>query len=111
MGSFFVGFVDAAFERVPSAFGIGFRGLGLAEELAEVEEVLLASATLGERNVLPFLDEFVGGQVWAKGMRSGSSQLARRRVKERTLPWPGSTGLTAGLPKREGEFVPQFTVA
>ncbi len=54
------GFVDAAFEGVPGAVGIGGGGLGLAEQIAEVEEVLLAGAALGERDGLPFLDELVG---------------------------------------------------
>ena len=56
------GFSDAAFEGVPRAFGVGLRGLGLAQEVAEVEEMLLAGAALGERDGLPFLNEFVGGQ-------------------------------------------------
>lgn len=55
-----VGFMDAAFESVPGAVGVGFGGFGLAEELAQVEEVLLASAAFGEISGLPFVDKFVG---------------------------------------------------
>ena len=40
------GLADAAFEGVPGAFGVGLGGLGLAEEFAEIEEVLLAGAAL-----------------------------------------------------------------
>ncbi len=56
-----VGFLDAALERVPRAFGVGGGRLGLAEQVAEVEEVLLAGAALGELRRLPLLDEFVRG--------------------------------------------------
>ncbi len=41
-----LGFADAAFEGVPGAFGVGGGRFGLAEEIAEVEEVLLAGVTL-----------------------------------------------------------------
>ena len=54
-----IGFVDAALESVPGAYGIGFGGLRLAEQVTEVKEVLLASAPLGERNVPPFFDELL----------------------------------------------------
>ncbi len=56
------GFADTAFEGVPSAFGIGGGRFGLAEEVAEVEEVLLACAALGELSGLPLLNEFVRSQ-------------------------------------------------
>ena len=39
----------------------GLDGLGLAEESAEVEEVLLAGTALGELDLLPFGDELVRG--------------------------------------------------
>ena len=55
-------FADTALERVPSAFGVGGGRLGLAKEVAEIEEVLLAGAAFGELNGLPLLDEFVWSQ-------------------------------------------------
>ena len=71
------GFMDAALERVPGAFRVGGGGLGLAEQVAEVEEVLLAGAALGERDGLPLLDEFV---------RSHPAKLRRRgAAEERTV--------------------------
>jgi hypothetical protein len=56
------GFIDAALECVPSALGVGGGRFGLAEEVAEVEEMLLAGAALGELSGLSFLDERVGSQ-------------------------------------------------
>ncbi len=52
---------NTAFECVPRAFRVGRGGLGLAEEVTEVEEMLLAGAALGELGGLPFLNEFVWG--------------------------------------------------
>ena len=57
-----VGFVDAAFEGVPRAVGVGLGGLGLAEEVAEVEKMLLAGAALGKRDGLPLGDELLRSQ-------------------------------------------------
>lgn len=39
--------LHAAFEHVPGSVGIGGCRFGLAEQFAEVEEVLLAGAALG----------------------------------------------------------------
>ena len=51
--------VDAALEGVPGAFRIGLSGRRLAEELAEVEEMLVAGRSLAERRALPFGDELL----------------------------------------------------
>lgn len=56
------GLADAAFERVPRAFRIGLGGLLLAEQLAEVEEVFMASRAFGELGGAPFGDELLWGQ-------------------------------------------------
>ncbi len=56
----FAGF-HAFFEGVPGAVGIGLGRFGLAEQLAQVEEVLLAGAALGEGHTLPFGDELLRG--------------------------------------------------
>jgi hypothetical protein len=49
-----LGFAHAAFERVPGAVRIGRGGLGLAEEIAQVEEMLLRGAALRQVGPLPF---------------------------------------------------------
>lgn len=64
------GFADAALEAVPGAVGVGGGRFGLAEELAEVEKVLLAGGPLGELGGLPLGDEFLrchGGE-WPEGV-------------------------------------------
>ena len=53
-------FVDAALEPVPIAVGIGRRGLLLIQQVAQVEEMLLAGAPLGELGPLPLGDELLG---------------------------------------------------
>ncbi len=52
--------MDAALEGVPGPFRIGGRRLGLAEQLAQVEEVLLSRAALGEVGGFPLGDELLG---------------------------------------------------
>ena len=59
------GFADAAFEGVEGAFGVGRGGLGLAEHVAQVEEMLLASAPLGKIGSLPLGDEFLRSHTLA----------------------------------------------
>jgi hypothetical protein len=54
-------FMDATFECVPRALGISGGRFGFNEEVAEIEEVLLAGAALRERRALPFTDKFVWG--------------------------------------------------
>ena len=53
------GLVDAALERVPGTLRIGGRRLGLPEQLAQVEEMLLRGAALGELRLLPLGDELL----------------------------------------------------
>ena len=55
------GFANAALECVPRACGVGGGRFGLAEEVAEIEKVLLASTVLGELSGLPLSNEFVWG--------------------------------------------------
>ena len=55
------GLVDAALERVPGALRVGGRRLGLLEQLAEIEEMLLGGAALGELRLLPLGDELLRG--------------------------------------------------
>ena len=43
------------------ALGVGLGRLGLAQQFAEVEEVLLAGAALGEAGLPPLGDELLGG--------------------------------------------------
>jgi hypothetical protein len=50
----------AALERVPGAFRVGGGGLGLGEQIAEVEKMLLAGAAFGEIDQPPFGDEILG---------------------------------------------------
>jgi len=61
------GFVDAAFEGVPGAFGIGGGGLGLAKQLAQVEKVLLGGAALRQGRALPFGDELLRSHCRGQG--------------------------------------------
>jgi hypothetical protein len=63
------GFVDAAFERVPGAFGIGGGGLGLAKQLAQIEKVLLGGAALRQGRALPFRDELLRSHPGIRGPR------------------------------------------
>ena len=53
------------------AVGIDGRWFWLAEEVAEIEEMLLASAALGELGGLPLLDEF----VWSQSRGAAASWL------------------------------------
>ena len=69
-----VGLVDAALEGVPGAVGVGLGRLGLAEQVAQVEEVLLAGGALGERHLLPLGDEF---------LRSHPGERRRRGAAEK----------------------------
>jgi hypothetical protein len=107
------GFVDAAFEGVPGAVGVGGGRFGLAQQVAEVAEVLLVGAALGERGGLPFLDEFLGRQRWDWGLGNrvegkgtgtfcsadcakGASPRVSEKARERGCPHPNP------LPKGEG---------
>ena len=53
------GLLNALLESVPLALGVGFGRLGLVEQFAEVEEVLLAGAPLREVHALPLGDELL----------------------------------------------------
>ena len=53
--------VDGFFEAVILAGGIGLGGGGVAEEVAEVDEVLVSGGFFGEGGALPFGDELLGG--------------------------------------------------
>ncbi len=67
-----LGFLDAALEGVPLAVGIGGGRFRLVEQVAEVEEMLLAGAPLGEIDLLPLGDELLRSHaksVWAAGGR------------------------------------------
>ncbi len=66
------GLGDAALEGVPLAVGIGVGGLGLVEQVAEIEEVLLAGAPLGEVHPLPLGDEL---------LRSHARSVERRQTQ------------------------------
>ena len=66
-------FVNSSLKRVPSAFGISGSRLGLAKQLADVEEVLLASTSLRERYGLPLLDEL----LWRQGNNIESDRKIR----------------------------------
>jgi hypothetical protein len=53
------GLGDAAFEGVPGPVGIGRSRFGLAEQVAEVEEMLLGGRAFGEIGPLSYGDEFL----------------------------------------------------
>ena len=53
------GFVNAAFEGIPGTFRVGGGRLGLAQQVAQVEEVLLIGTPLGEIGPLPLGDELL----------------------------------------------------
>ena len=60
-------FVDSFFEGVGIAFLIDFGGGRLAENFAEVDEMLLGAGALGEGGALPAgykLGDSEGGHVW-----------------------------------------------
>ena len=57
-----VGLADAALEGVPGAVGIGLGRLGLAEQVAQIEKVLLVGGAFGEIGRLPLGDEFLRRQ-------------------------------------------------
>ncbi len=85
-----LGFSHAAFERIPGAFGVGSGGFGLAQQVAEVEEVLLAGAALGELRGLPFLDEFVGERSSRFRIEAAQAGMAKKPVNgpRRDALWP-----------------------
>lgn len=58
----------AGFEGEEFAFVVDLGGGGMADEAAEVEEVLLGGGAFFELGVLPFLDELLGGD----GCRHGA---------------------------------------
>ena len=67
-----VGLADAPLEGVVRAVGVGLGGLGLVQQLAQVEEMLLAGAPLGELRPPPLGDELLRGQdVGPQGIRLG----------------------------------------
>ncbi len=75
----FAGF-HAFLEGVPSAVGIGLGRLGLAEQFAEVEKVLLAGAPLGEGHALPLGDELLRGhQCGFRGSGKANSRIVAIR--------------------------------
>jgi hypothetical protein len=81
--------VDAAFEGVPAAVGVGVGGFGLGEEVAEVEEVLLVAAALREAIAGPFVDEFVrgyGGRSMGEGAGLRDGVESAIFVKTFTIP-------------------------
>jgi len=53
--------LDAALEGVRGPLGIGLGRLGLAQQVADVAEVLLAGAPLGQGGALPLGDELARG--------------------------------------------------
>ena len=62
----------AAFEAVAFAGGVGVGRRGLAEEPAEVDEVLLGGGALLELGGAPFGDELAGGDgAWIRGRDGG----------------------------------------
>ena len=87
-----VGLLHAVLEGVPGAVRVGLGRLGLAEQFAQVEKMLLAGAPLGEVDALPLGDELLRGHGTAfPGARS--EQLSRRRGQSptcRILPPVGS---------------------
>lgn len=85
-------FLDAAFEGVPRAVGIGVGRFGLSEEIAEIKEVLLTDAPLGEMHLLPLGDELLGSHA-SRGMWCDGGLL----ISDATLWGCGATtGLWAG---------------
>ena len=52
--------LDVLFEAVIFACGIGLGGRGLAEQMAQVDEMLVARRALRELRPGPLLNEFVG---------------------------------------------------
>jgi hypothetical protein len=56
-----VGFVDAALESVEGAIRINLGGLGLAQKLAQVQEMLLIGAAFGEIGAFPFVNKLLRG--------------------------------------------------
>jgi hypothetical protein len=63
----------APFECILGANGIGFRGRRLPEKGAQVEEMLLVSAALGEMGTLPLGDEFLRGHLRHHGGAGGGN--------------------------------------
>ena len=53
------GLMNAALERVPGAVGIGLGRIRLLQQIAEVEEMLLGGAALGQIGSFPLGDEFL----------------------------------------------------
>lgn len=54
-------YFDVLFEAIVFAGGVGLGGGGLAEQAAEVDEMLLACGTFGKLCRGPFFDECFGG--------------------------------------------------
>jgi hypothetical protein len=51
--------LHAFLERVPRALGVGRGRLGLAQEIAQVEKMLLAGRAFAERDALPLANELL----------------------------------------------------
>ena len=58
----------AALERVPGAFRVGGGGLGLREQIAEIEKMLLAGAAFGQVDQPPLGDEILGCHARVSGV-------------------------------------------
>ena len=75
------GLLDAALEGVPRARGVGVGRLGVVEDFAEVEVVLLRGRSLGQLSFLPDFDELGGvhdESAPVRGWRGDAPSVARR---------------------------------
>lgn len=79
---------DAALKRVTLPLRICCRGLGLAEQFAEIEKVLVRSAALGEVGALPLGDEVLRRHLKCVRYAEGSRKTA----------WRDCTGVRAFSP-------------
>lgn len=55
---------DAPFKGVPGTLRISLGGLGLSQQFTQIKKVLLAGTAFGERDLLPFIDEFLWAFNW-----------------------------------------------
>ncbi len=80
----------AALEREPFALGIGVGRLGVVEQLAQVEEVLLRAGALREVRLLPLDEETGDVHAWRLPRRRQRTECSgKSRWSQARMPTPG----------------------
>ena len=99
--------LHAFLEGVPRAFRVDIGRLGLVQQFADVEKVLLAGTAFGERDALPFGDELLRGQSGRSASAAGRIIVVRRIIPRRAVACNSATAPTGQISARRSFFVPQ----